>query len=153
MRHGWIAATAGLLALALLVQPARPAKPVLGPAALERKSTHVVEGKVLDISQRVSRKGDIKTIRYLAKIKVGKVVKGKGVKPGDVFPARYWQTVWLGEGVAPPDAANRYFDAPKVGATIRVYVGRDHGGVWPDDGGYNVLFPNGFKTVRPGPSK
>ncbi len=149
MRQRVITATAGLLALALLVQPARTAKPVLRPADLQRKSTHIVEGKVLDISQRASRKGDTKTIRFVVKIKVGKVVKGKGVKAGDVFPARYWQTVWLGEGRAPPDAANRYFDVPKVGATIRVYVGRDHGGVWPDDGGYNVLFPNGFKTLRP----
>ncbi len=144
---------AGLLALALLVQPTRADKPVLRPADLQRKATHIVEGKVLTISQRTSRKGDTKTIRYVAKIKVGEVVKGTGVKPGDIFPARYWQTVWLGKGQAPPDAANRYFDPAQVGAKVRVYVGRDHGGVWPDDGGFNVLFPNGFKTLRPAPSE
>ncbi len=62
---------------------------------------------------------------------------------------RYWPQRWAGRGLPPPGTAG-HRGLPAVGDAIRVYLvnkGYDGGGQ-VSDGGYNVVFADGFEGLK-----
>jgi hypothetical protein len=129
-------------ALALVAPRAGAEVPNQTPEQLRRHATHAVAGEVQTLYASVSRVGDYEETKGVAEIRVTDVEKGDGPKPGDLVYARYWTRKWVGAGHPPPGSAG-HRGLPKAGDTVHVHLKR------ADDGGYNVLLPNGFRTIRP----
>jgi hypothetical protein len=120
---------------------------------LERNASDVVIGRVQDIYSNVKRSKDWEKVRYVAEVRVEKVVKGTRVVEGQPAYARYWRDHWIGEGNAPPHAKGH--KGAKVGDRVQLYL--RYAGGNDGDGGFDVLLPNGFsvpgKTDASGPSE
>ena len=131
-----------LMALALAAPFARAEVPDQTPERLQKNATHVVAGEARALYVSVSREGNYEETKGVAEIRVTGVERGDGLEPGGLVYARYWRRKWVGDGNPPPGSAG-HRGLPKVGDTVRVHLKR------ADDGGYDVLLPNGFQPVKP----
>jgi hypothetical protein len=111
-----------------------------------RVCTHLVGGEVRAVYASVAREGDYEQTKGVVEIRVTAVPKGDGLARGGLVYARYWQSRWVGAGAAPPGSGG-HRGLPKAGDAVRVFLKR------ADDGGYDVLFPDGFQPPEPGPAK
>ena len=90
---------------------------------------------------------------YVAEVKVQNVEKGEGLKAGDLVYVRYWRKAWSppkdNPDMPPPTGASGHWNLPKEGDVLRVYLTRNsHDGYDKnDDGGFNVVGPNGFEKL------
>ena len=147
--------TAFAILVATVAATARADKPSSSPAELRATATHVVVGKVVGVYGRIETEGDWKYTRYLAEIRVSDCEKGGRIDSGDLVYARYWRRQWVGEGNAPPDTSG-HGGIPRANDTVRVSLARNaYDGFTNDnnDGGYNVIGPNGFEKVTPDPGE
>lgn len=141
-----------VFALPCLVAAAAPAnaeKVDLSPAELRSTATHVVTGQVVAIYQREERRGDWSYTRYLAELQVDQCEKGEGISPSQLVYLRYWHRKWTGDG-SPPPSTTGHRGLPQEKQFVRVYLARNaYDGYNKDnrDGGFNVVFANGFEPV------
>jgi hypothetical protein len=115
--------------------------PDLSTARMQDVASHVFQGKVARIYSMVDRSTpQWETTHSVAELLVSRVEKGK--HDGRLAYVRFWHKRFVGEGSAPPGSYG-HRGIPKVGGSTRVFV------VEAEDGGFDVLPPNGF-TVMPG---
>ena len=107
---------------------------------LEKLASHVFTGKVVKVYSTVERTSPKWEFTYsVAEIQVRDVEKGE--HEAGLAYVRFWRKRFLGDG--PPEPSHYgHRRVPKVGSLARVYV------MTEDDGGYDVLSPNGFAAVE-----
>jgi hypothetical protein len=110
------------------------------PAQLRELASHIFTGKVLKIYSTVDSSSPKSEMIYsIAELQVAEVEKGE--HKGRLAYVRFWKRRHLGDG--PPQPGHYgHRGIPKVGAEARVYV------MTEEDGGYDVLSPNGFAAVQ-----
>jgi hypothetical protein len=129
----------GIVALGVIGGACLAAIPDLSPDALRTAATHVFSGEVLRIYSAVEQTSpEWETTYLLAEIEVAKSEKGE--HEGKLAYVRFQTRRYTGPGQEPPgDYGHR--GAPEVGDVVRVFVNQ------AEDGGFDVLAPNGFVTV------
>lgn len=138
---GAIVIIAALIGSSLLAEV-----PNRSPEQLQQSATHIVTGKVLRIYSRTQREDGQERTRYIAEVQVDAVEKGSGVEVDSLICVRYFTQV-LPRGTT---GTTGHRGLPKEGDRVRIYLARnapdgfDHRNT---DGGYNVLFPNGFERI------
>jgi hypothetical protein len=139
---------------AALVTPLRADRAPLSPEKLRETATHVITGKVTAVYQRTETTGDWKYTSYVAEVRVEDCEKGDGVKKGDLVYARYLQKEWVGKGQQ-PSSHSGHRGLPSDGESFRLYLARNSSDAFGEnkDGGFNVIGPNGFQKLKPGPGK
>ncbi|HEY3393451.1 MAG TPA: hypothetical protein VGK58_12140 [Lacipirellulaceae bacterium] len=110
------------------------------PDQLEELASHIFSGKVVKIYSAVERASPKWEFTYsVAEIQVADVEKGE--HEGRLAYVRFWQKRFTGDG--PPEPSHYgHRRVPEIGAKTRVYV------MTEEDGGYDVLSPNGFAAVQ-----
>ena len=114
--------------------------PNLSPAELQKTATQIVSGKVHRIYSNVERTApNMDTIHNVAELHIRRVEKGSLDAP--LLYIRFWRKRYVGDGLAP---AGHYGHrgVPKRGDSVRVFLKK------ADDGGYDVLSPNGFEVIE-----
>ncbi|HJQ79378.1 MAG TPA: hypothetical protein VJ828_05455 [Lacipirellulaceae bacterium] len=111
--------------------------PNKSPDQLEELASHIFTGKVMKIYSTVDRSSPKWEFTYsVAEIQVADVEKGE--HEGRLAYVRFWRKRFMGDG--PPEPSHYgHRGVPKVGSHTRVYVMTEE-----EDGGYDVLSPNGF---------
>lgn len=120
--------------------------PNRSPEQLMKQATHVVIGDVVRIYERKEQEGLREVKRYLAEVRIKAVEKGEGIETGSLIYVRYF-TRSNPPGVA--DTAG-HRGLPKDGDHVRIYLARNASDGFDrtnNDGGFNVLFPNGFEQL------
>lgn len=138
-----------LTAASIGTQPAIAGKFPISPDALRNLATHIVAGKILAIYKREETDRMNARTYYVAEIRLEKIEKGAGLQPGQLVYARYFQSEWVGEGNPPPDAELRFVPTPRPKQRFRCYLvdnGYDGAGQ-NTDGGFNVIFAQGFERL------
>jgi hypothetical protein len=140
--------TGAFLLAVFAVSASYAVKPATPKKQLEKEATHIVTGKVQDISSTTQHSGEYDLVYYIAEIAVDKIEKGEGLKTGEVVNARYRWTKSRGIGVPPPgDPGHR--PTPVKGDSVRVYlVNKGYNGAgYTTDGGYDVYYNDGFEIL------
>jgi len=139
-----------LILFAVIASPALAAKANVGTAGLRRTATHVIVGTVLRIYAYPQTTKDRKIMDYVAEIRIKDIEKGEGLKNGDLVYARYWSSGWL-QGATPVPSDSGHRGIPREGETLRVYLARNacDGYGRNQDGGFNVIGPDGFERLKP----
>jgi hypothetical protein len=128
----------GLLATTIGVF-SRAEIPPLRPAELQDLATNIFLGKIVRIYSSVERESPQWEYTYsVAELKIDRVEKGE--HSSSLAYVRFWRKRYTGTGPPPPGAYG-HRDIPKPGDTARVFVRV------ADDGGYDVLSPNGLMPV------
>ena len=139
IKRGWPA----LLAVAVLFSVSSsgfsdiPPEP---PEVLTERASHILEGKVGRIYSTAEDRGDWRYQHKVAAIGIEHVKKGTGVSTGDRLYVRFWNKQWIGKGPLPPGFSG-HRGIPRLGEKVRVYLTNGQ------DGGFDVLAPNGFQKV------
>jgi hypothetical protein len=112
--------------------------PDMSPARLQEISSHIFTGKVARIYSSVEKSSaspDLETIHGVVELQVKKVEKGK--HEGALAYVRFERRRYTGKGPAPGGSYGQR-GIPEVGSMTQAFV------VIGQDGGYDVLPPNGF---------
>jgi len=113
--------------------------PDMDPARMREIASHVFVGKVAKVySSSDGPTAEGNEIRSIAEIRVTKVEKGKHEAP--LVYVRFANRGRAGNAPVPSGSSGQR-GVPKVGATSRVFV------ITGDDGGFDVLPPNGFASI------
>jgi len=114
--------------------------PNKSPAQLEELASHVFTGKVVRIYSTVDRSSPQWEFTYsIAELQIERVDQGE--HEGRLAYVRFWHKRYTGDG--PPEPSHYgHRGVPKAGSQTRVYV------MTEEDGGYEVLSPNGFAAVE-----
>jgi hypothetical protein len=114
-------------------------------AGLEEVATHVFSGKVKRVYSSVEKESADWEVTYsVAEIQVKRVEKGEYKLP--LAYLRFWHKRHIGKGQSPVGAFG-HRGIPKAGTTTRVFV------VMAEDGGFDVVPPNGFVAAGTTASK
>jgi hypothetical protein len=112
--------------------------PDLSPEKLELMATHIFSGKIARIYSSVELSADWETTYSVAELQLSKVEKGKYL--AKLLYVRFWRRRWKGKGEA-PDGAYGHRAVPALDSTVRVFAREG------EDGGYDVVSPNGFELI------
>jgi hypothetical protein len=135
-----------LLLAGLPVAAARSEIVDKGPDDLRASASHIVVGTTRAVYSFHVQDDEWDTSYAVAEIAVGKVEKGQGLRPGGLVYARSWHRRWISKKPPRPNT-NGHRGMPGRGNTVRVYLKRTQ------DGGYDVLFPNGAEILKPARAK
>jgi hypothetical protein len=141
-RHWLIASLVGWLVLA---GAAIAEKKSLNTDELKAEATEIVTGKVKAVYSREVKStlygpGTVET-HYLVEILVEGVEKGNRLKKGKVVCARCWKLKKHGKEGRRPGPGG-HFAIPVEGKQVRAHL------AYEADGGYSVLYPNGFAAAN-----
>lgn len=120
--------------------------PNRSPERLTESATNIVTGKVLRIYSRQEREAGTSRTRYVAEVRIETVEKGEGLTPDTLIYARYLTQV-LPKGSV---GTTGHRGLPNEGERVRVYLARNTSDGFDrdnNDGGFNVIFPNGFERL------
>lgn len=112
--------------------------PQLSKEERQSASTDIAIGTVKVIYTEETKEVKWHNIVGVIEIEVSKVEKGDKLAAGDAVYARFWKQHWIGNGIAPPFADGHVL--PKKGDRVRAYLKKN-------DGGYDLLLPNGFDVI------
>lgn len=143
--------TLGLWAFAPAGPGAAPSAPAFEvpdrpPERLFETATDVVDGEVRAVYTREERDGSWRVTRCVAEIAVTAVSKGDSLEPGELVYVRYFHRRWSG-WTTPPPSTNGHRYLPEAGQLVTAHLARNESDGFDrenDDGGYNLVFPNGF---------
>jgi hypothetical protein len=108
------------------------------PENLRAIASHVFNGKLARIYSSVEQSAEWETIQSVAELQLARVEKGSYA--GRLVYVRFWRRRFIGKG-PPPDGAYGHRQVPVVGSVVRVFVTEG------EDGGYDVVSPNGFSLI------
>ena len=131
---------------------ARGEVPNRSPEWLREHATHVITGEVISIYERKSTEGNFKVTRYIAEVRVKSAEKGAGLAPEQVTYVRYFHRSQ--RGLIRVADTNGHRELAQEGETLRLYLGQNASDGFErdnNDGGYNVMFPNGFERLPKAP--
>jgi hypothetical protein len=133
--------SAASLSVACLAGAAFAEIPNRSAAQLEELASHVFTGTVLKIYSTVDRSSPKWDFTYsVAEVQVDDIEKGE--HEGRLAYVRFWHKRFKGDG--PPEPSHYgHRGVPKIGDQTRVYVMIEE-----EDGGYDVLSPNGFAAIE-----
>lgn len=118
------------------------------PAWLKKTATHVLIGTVTAVYESNVSDAEWSTTRYVAEVRIKTVEKGEGLKADELVYVRYWHRRWI--SASPPrPTTNGHRGLPSAGETLRIYLARNayNGAGTTNDGGFDVVFANGFEKV------
>jgi len=141
--------TGALLLTLTIILPSQAEIIPKSPEEMQKMATHVVQGNVKAIYASSARAGNYQQTHYVAELAVDKVEKGEGLQEKQLVYVRYWTQAWVGPGLPPPGTTG-HRGLPSVGQSVRVYLvnkGYD-GGSNVNDGGFNVVFADGFQALK-----
>src|SRR3954470_5540703 len=115
----------------------------MGLEKLTAMATHIFAGKLIKIYSVVETTAEWETTYSVAEVQVAAVEKGTCV--AKLVYLRFWRRKYRGKGQG-PDGSYGHRDIPEVGSQVRVYVRE------MEDGGYDVILPNGISQIS-GPAK
>src|SRR3954464_14987145 len=110
----------------------------MGLEKLAAMATDIFAGKLIKIYLVVETTAEWVTTYSVAEVQVAAVEKGTCV--AKLVYLRFWRRKYRGKGSA-PDGSYGHRNIPEVGAQVRAYVRE------MDDGGYDVILPNGIQQV------
>jgi len=118
-------------------------------AWLKETATHVVIGTVTAVYESKVDDKEWSTTHCVAEVRIKTVEKGEGLKTGDLVYVRYWHRRWISASPPRPDT-NGHRGLPSSGQTLRIYLARDayNGAGTTNDGGFDVVFANGFEKLK-----
>ena len=122
------------------------AKAPLSPKKLQKEASHIVSGKILEVTARVQKSTVEKGIGlhrdrvFTIKIQVRSISKGAGVKAGDQIDVIAWQP---STRIPPIPGLQGHELIPKKGDIVTFHLRRKK------EGGFKPLLPNGI-SVRKG---
>jgi hypothetical protein len=90
-----------------------------------------------------------RTTYYVAEIKISNAEKGDGLQKDHLVYVRYWDRAWISQEQMPPSTTG-YRGLPKQGDNVRAFLAKnayDGFSSGNNDGGYNVIGPNGFEIM------
>jgi hypothetical protein len=108
------------------------------PEQLKIAASHIFNGKLARIYTTPTQSAEWETIRSVAEVQLTRVEKGTFA--GRLVYVRFWRKRFTGKGPPPPGAYG-HRQVPALGSSVRVFVTEG------DDGGYDVLPPNGFSLL------
>lgn len=112
--------------------------PEMTRARMEEVSSHIFTGKIVRIYSTVDHSNSSReTTHSVAEIELARVEKG--THDGKLAYVRFFTQRPIGSQAAPGGSGHR--GIPQEGETTRVFVSTG------EDGGYDVLPPNGFTKV------
>jgi hypothetical protein len=115
----------------------------MGLEKLAAMATDIFAGKLTRIYSVVETTAEWETTYSVAEVQIGAVEKGTCV--AKLVYLRFWRRKYRGKREA-PDGSYGHRNIPEVGSQVRAYVRE------MEDGGYDVILPNGISQVSP-PSK
>lgn len=133
-----------LLAVIWLSGLAHAEVPQMSPEELKSESSNIVIGKVRAVYSTTKKSENWEDTNSVAEISVVSVEKGAGINSGDVIYAHYWNKRWVGKGDPEPHSSGH--GGVSKGEFVMAYLKRKNGG-------YHVLLPNGFSTLKPNEAK
>lgn len=137
----------GELALfALLASRLLAEVPNRTPEGLQQGATPIVTGDVVRIYDRSYGHDAGAIIRYVAEVRVKTIEKGEGIEAGSLIYVRYFTL----DNPLNTTGTSGHRSLPRDGDHVRTYLVRnapDGSGDENNDGGLNVLFPNGFEQL------
>src|SRR6186713_3195955 len=118
------------------------------PAWLKETATHVIIGTVTAVYESKVEDKEWSTTRCVAEVRIKTAEKGEGLKTGDLVYVRYWHRRWISASPPRPDT-NGHRGLPNSGQTLRIYLARNayNGAGTRNDGGFDVVFANGFEKL------
>ena len=126
------------------------AKVPLSPEELEMAATHVISGKVAEVTS-VDRKSEVERALgihvdrvFTIKLKVNAIRKGTGVRAGDEVEVEAWQPV---RRIPPLPGLQGHGSIPNKGDTVTVYVKGRKGKA------YEPILPNGIVILTGAPAR
>lgn len=146
LRTATVLACALLYGFAVGASPAPVEVPNRLKEQLEELATHVVTADVVAIYERKVEARSWATTHRVAEVRVKTVEKGELPDEDGLLYVRYWDREWVGKRPAPP-STNGHRGLPSEGDSVRLYLSQnayDGFGTTNEDGGFNVLGPNGF---------
>ena len=119
------------------------------PAWLKETATHVIIGTVTAVYESKVDDKEWSTTRCVAEVRIKTTEKGEGLKTGDLVYVRYWHRRWISASPPRPDT-NGHRGLPSSGQTLRIYLARNayNGAGTSNDGGFDVVFANGFEKLN-----
>ncbi len=146
----YLSALAVLSLVAVHAGPMTREMPTKSVASLEKVATHVITGKVQRVWTSKEKEGRHTYLYAVAELQVEEAkANGEDGAPGkgELVYVRWFTRSWNGPGAKPAESNGHYGWTPKGGDRVRAYVARNAYDGWSkdnDDGGFNVVFPNGF---------
>jgi len=119
------------------------------PTWLKDTATHVIIGTVTAVYESKVDDKEWSTTRCVAEVRIKTTEKGEGLKSNDLVYVRYWHRRWI--SASPPrPGTNGHRGLPSPGQTLRIYLARNaYNGAGPSsDGGFDVVFANGFEKLN-----
>ena len=110
----------------------------MGLEKLAAMATHIFAGKLVKIYSVVETSAEWETTYSVAEVQVAALEKGTCV--AKLVYLRFWRRKYRGKGEA-PDGSYGYRNIPEVGSQVRAYVRE------MEDGGYDVILPNGISQI------
>ena len=144
----WIALSLPLIPCALSWS-ARPEKPLMSQEGLQKTATHVVVGTVDRVYTFKEKKSGYHYTHSLAELTLESQEKGEKLDLKSPMYVRYFHRQDTKQRVG---GSGHYGYAPKAGDRVRAFVARNAYDGWHQakdnqDGGFNVIPPNGFEKL------
>lgn len=144
-----ILACAVLYGFALGANPAPVEIPNRSKEKLAELSTHIVTAGIVALYERQVEARSWATTHRVAEMRVKRVEKGELHDADGLIYVRYWDRKWVGKRPGPP-STHGHRGLPSEGDSVRLYLAHnayDGFGTTNEDGGFNVLGPNGFAPI------
>lgn len=115
---------------------------------LKNTATHVIIGTVTAVYESKVDDKEWATTRCVAEVRIKTAEKGAGLNTDDLVYVRYWHRRWISTSPPRPDT-NGHRGLPSPGQTLRIYLARNayNGAGTSNDGGFDVVFANGFEKL------
>ncbi len=148
-------ATLLLLAWGAFAWATAPEKAKMSPEALQKVATHIVIGKVQRVYTYQEKKDGYRYTHFLAEILPEKQEKGPKIDLQSPVYVRYFHRQDTRDRVG---GSGHYGYRPEQGDRVRAYVARKAYDGWHQakdnqDGGFNVIPPNGFEKLPERPEQ
>ena len=121
------------------------AKVPMSPKELEKKSSHIVSGKVISVTTKVQKSKVERALGlhrdrvYTIKLKVASVLKGNGVKVDQEILIEAWQP---STRIPPLPGLQGHEPVPRQGDEVKMHL------LKKKEKAYQPLLPNGIEIIK-----
>ncbi len=122
------------------------AKVPMSPKELEKKSSHIVSGKVISVTTKVQKSKVERALGlhrdrvYTIKLKVTSVLKGSGVKVDQEILIEAWQP---STRIPPLPGLQGHESVPRQGDEVKMHLLKNK-----KEKAYQPLLPNGIEIIK-----
>ena len=150
MKKWWFLLLIPLVPCALTLS-ASPEKARMSAEALASTATHIVIGRVQKVYSYQEKKDGYRYTHSIAELKLEQQTKGEKINASTPLYLRWFVRQ---DTRARVGGSGHYGWTPKPGDRVKAYVARNAYDGWNvaeknQDGGYNLIVPNGFEKLPP----